>query len=204
LRTVIYLFGNIFFHTRRIRTVARICWEHKQQGRQAGQVRQMFFWYGRLWMSRRPWQYRPLIFPPEFAQFAKQCKVVHKIYTKLFRYTEYPMPVRDFFQNVGQKPLAIFDHFFLVAGRTKMPEDIVPAMVASNPRKAAMQVPTIQVFVNHIHNNGVPKPINRCIAFIPNALNLFKMILLLAPAVVGDLVDPQGLHTTSGTFLPSP
>jgi hypothetical protein len=39
-----------------------------------------------------------------------------------------------------------------------------------------MQVFTIQVFVNHINNNWAPKPINRCIAFIPNALQLFEMI----------------------------
>jgi hypothetical protein len=35
-------------------------------------------------------------------------------------FAQYPMPVRDFFQNVAQKPFAVFDHPFLMAGRTEM------------------------------------------------------------------------------------
>ncbi len=95
--------------------------------------------------------------PRALAQFAEQGAVVYKIDPEAFGYAENPVSAGDFFQNLCQKPFAVFDDPLLVARGAKMAafarkrqKIFVAAIVASNPGEAASQVAAFQIPLDHV------------------------------------------------------
>jgi|GEM_PF-6687913 len=60
------------------------------------------------------------------------------------------------------------------------------AIHASHPGESAVQVPAIQVPMDHIRHIGPPPAVNAGIAIIPKPFELFE-VRLHAPVVVTDL-----------------
>jgi hypothetical protein len=54
------------------------------------------------------------------------------------------------------------------------------APLATHPRKAKMQIAALQVAIDHIGDIGAPETVARCIAILPEHLQLLKMILYAA------------------------
>ena len=59
----------------------------------------------------------------------------------------------------------------------KRPEKLMAAIFAFDPGKTAMQIPTVQIPVDHIQRIGTPIAVPACIAIIPNPLQLLKVRL---------------------------
>jgi len=52
----------------------------------------------------------------------------------------------------------------------------MPAGFTAHPGKAAMQIPAVQILVDHIHDMGPPKTKPGRIPVVPNALQVLEMI----------------------------
>ncbi len=83
--------------------------------------------------------------------------VVHEIDPEAFGYAEDPVSVRNFLENVGQQPFAVFDDPLPMARGAKVAalarkrqKIFVAAMVASDPGEAASQVAAVRIAIDHI------------------------------------------------------
>ena len=119
--------------------------------------------------------------PGAFARFSEQGAVVHEIDPEAFGYAENPVPVGDFFQNVRQEPLAVFDDPLPVARRAKMSalarkrqEIFVSAIVASNPCEAASQVAAVQIAIDRVRYVRSPKSVSRRVQIVQTVSSCSK------------------------------
>ena len=49
------------------------------------------------------------------------------------------------------------------------------AILAFDPGKPTVQIPTLQISINDLHNIGTPEPVEPFIAILPDHFQLFKM-----------------------------
>jgi hypothetical protein len=90
----------------------------------------------------------------------------------------------DVFEHLLAQPFTELDDSFLVAGGSKMPalagkrqQVFMAAIRTSHPGKSQVQVPAVQIPVNHVPDIGPEKPVLVLIVVIPDHLQVFKMIL---------------------------
>jgi len=88
------------------------------------------------------------------------------------------------FQYHRAQPFTELDNSFLVAGWTEMTalagkrqKVLMAAIKASHPGKSQMQVPAVQIPVNHVPDIRSEKSILTLVAIIPDHLKGLKMIL---------------------------
>ena len=94
------------------------------------------------------------------------------------------MAIRHMFQYLLAQPFPEHNHPLLMAGRAEMPalarkrqEIFMPAIATSYPGKTQMQIPAVQISVNHVPDIGPEKSILILVSIIPNHFQFFKMIL---------------------------
>ncbi len=92
--------------------------------------------------------------------------------------------MRHMFQYLLAQPFAELDDSFLVAGGAEMTalagkrqEVFMSAIATPHPGKPQVQIPAVQIPVNHVPDIGPEKAILTLAAIIPGHLQVFKMIL---------------------------
>jgi len=86
------------------------------------------------------------------------------------------------FQYLLAQPFPELNHPLLMAGRAEMlalarkrQEIFMPAIRAPHPGKPQVQIPAVQISVNHIPDIGSEKSILIPVSIIPNHFQFFKM-----------------------------
>jgi hypothetical protein len=87
-------------------------------------------------------------------------------------------------EHLLAQPLPELDDSFLMTGGAEMPalagerqQILVAAGLASHPGKTQMQVPAVQIPVNHILDIGSKKTVSALVAFFPEPFQVFEMVL---------------------------
>jgi hypothetical protein len=90
--------------------------------------------------------------------------------------------VRDCFQDIGQEPLAVFNHSFLVAGWTKVSaftrktkDELMVAGVIFDSCETTVKVAAIQIAMDDIYYMRSPEPNARGISIVPDLFEFFEM-----------------------------
>jgi len=68
------------------------------------------------------------------------------------------------------------------------------ALIAAHPGKAEVQIAALQIAVNRIRHIRPPEPIPRCVSIIPEAFQLFKVVLHATKITAGlRIAGPIGI-----------
>ncbi len=138
----------------------------------------------RVTISHTGFQVSGQDFPGTLTERCQQPAVGHEIHAKPFGDTKHPLAMRYLFEHLLAQPFTELDDAFLMPGRAEMPaftgkrqKVFMAAIATSHPGKSQVQVPAVQIPVNHVPDIGPEKPVLVLIAVIPDHLQVFKMIL---------------------------
>jgi hypothetical protein len=108
----------------------------------------------------------------------------HEVDAEALGYAKDPLAVRHMLEHLLAQPLPELDDSFLMAGWAEMPtlagerqQIFVAAGFASHPGKAQVEVPAVEITVNHILSIRSKESVSALIAFFPVPFLVFKMVL---------------------------
>jgi hypothetical protein len=128
--------------------------------------------------------------PGATAKGGKEFSIVKKIPPENLRNAENKMPMCNLFEDFHAQPLSEFHHTFLMAGWAKMAafagecqQVFMAAVFAFHTGKAAVQIATIQIAVNHLLKIRPPEtvlPRETVVVFLHKS---FKIVLNTAVVI---------------------
>ena len=140
---------------------------------------------------------RPLVRARHSARAPKRLSIIHEVDPHPLGDIEYPLSVRDGFEQVAAQPFTELNDPFLTAGRAKVPTlarkgrlILAAAVFTFDPGKTAMQIAPVQIPVDHIQCIGAPKAVPAGISIIPDRFQFLKVRFETTIVMTGMRIAP--------------